>query len=147
MKKHLSDEFIQQFVFDASECEPDVHEHMASCAVCKKKAESYLALSNTIRTLPEPRLAFDLTNRVLTQLDKSSGEENQFNPIIYSLIALGVVVVISSLIYCKEVLFDLFKSHSAISMSLIISVALMITAGMIADTLRSYGKKISLINY
>ncbi|GAA0196641.1 hypothetical protein GCM10009122_61380 [Fulvivirga kasyanovii] len=145
--EHLSDHEIQRYAFDSLECKTDVIEHMSSCSLCKKRVESYLALSNSIQDLPEPQLAFDLSNRVLTQLETTAGKRSILNYFIYSLIALGLVVIISCLFYSAGVLIDLFKSYSGISLTLVVSVALLISFGITADMLRSYNKKINMLNY
>lgn len=144
--KHLSDNEIQQYAFDASECEMDVIEHISSCPLCTKQVENYLLLSDAMSDLPEPALAFDLSHRVLTQLEKTSRTRSIFNYFIYTLIVLGSVVALTSLFYSTEILIDLFTSNSAITLSLIVSVALLVTSGLIVDMLRLHNKKLTLLN-
>lgn len=144
--EHLSDHDIQQFAFDPSECSIGIIEHVSSCSVCKKRVENYVVLSNKIKNLPEPSLGFDLSDQVLRQLEISPEKKSMVHYFIYFLIGLSTVLVFTCLFYFKEVFIDLFKSSSAISTFLIISVALLISLTMVLDMLRSYNKKINMLN-
>ena len=144
--EHLSDEEIQQYAFDPSECKLEVTAHMSSCSLCQERAENYLALSNSMMDLPSPRLAFDLSDRVVTQLESRPVKKPIVNYLIYSLITIGVVMVLSFAYYSFETLMDLFNGNSAISTFLIVSVAIIMAFGMVVDMLRSYYKKLNLLN-
>lgn len=144
---HLNDYDIQQFAFDPSECKTDIIEHMSSCSLCKNRVDSYLALSKSIKNLPEPKLEFDVSNRVLRQLEATSAKQSILNYFIYFLTTLSIIIAISPLFYFREFFVDLFKSNSAISTSFIISIAFLISLIMTIDMIRSYNKKISMLNY
>lgn len=144
--KHVSDYDIQQFTFDLSECKTEVIKHISSCKTCKMRSESYLSLSNAIENLSDPIIDYNLSDEVLKQLETASKKRSIYNYFIYFLITLSILVVISCLFYFKGVFIDVFRSNSAISISLIISITLLIASVMILDILRSYNKKINMLN-
>jgi uncharacterized membrane protein YidH (DUF202 family) len=106
-------------------------------------------LSNTIKDQPEPVLEFNLTELVLDQLPLSSKKESDYTYFIYFLIIVSVGVVVSSLYYFKGIFIDLFNNTNttAISTSFMVSVALLIIVALSLDLVRSFNKKINMLNY
>lgn len=146
---HVSDYDIQKFTFDLSECDAGIIKHIHSCRECKKRAENYLSLSHTIKNQPEPILEFNLTELVLDKLPLSSKKESDYTYFIYFLIMISIGVVVSSLYYFKGVFIDLFSNTNttAISTSFMVSVALLIIVALSLDLVRSFNKKINMLNY
>ena len=144
---HVSDFTIQQFTFDPSECEAEILKHIHSCGTCKKRAESYLSLSNTIKEQPAPVLEFDLTTLVLDQLPTSLKKESAYNYFIYFLIAVSFGVVAVALYFFNESFIDLFSNTSAIPSYFMISVAMLILTALIIDNVKSFNKKINMLHY
>ncbi len=146
---HVNDHDIQKFTFDLSECEAEIIKHIHSCSECKKRAESYLSLSITIKDQPEPVLEFNLTELVLDKIPLSSKKESDYTYFIYFLIIVSVGVVVSSLYYFKGIFIDLFNNTNttAISTSFMVSVALLIIVALSLDLVRSFNKKINMLNY
>ncbi len=146
---HVSDHDIQKFTFDLSKCETEIIKHIHSCRECKKRAESYLSLSHVIKDQLEPILEFNLTELVLDQLPVSSKNESAYSYFIYFLIMVSIGVVVSSLYYFKGIFIDLFSNTNttAISASFMISIALLIIVALSLDLIRSFNKKINMLNY
>lgn len=145
--QHLNDYDIQQFTFDSSECKSEIIEHISSCETCKMRVESYLSLSNTIKNQQEPIFGFNLSDQVIKQLKSNEKKNSIYSYLIYFLITLSITVVLFSLCYFKDIFIDLFKSTSVISMSFILSITILISLAMIFDILRSYNRKINILNY
>ena len=145
-RPHLSEEEIQQYLFDASACPSDMIAHMSDCQLCQKRAEEYVALSDQLRNIPVPVLDFDLSNSVMVQIEASSKKKSAFYYVMYTLCALCIALSVACLIYFHTVLIDIIKSHSIISIALIMSVAFAIGVGAIADMFRTYQRKINKLN-
>lgn len=144
---HLSDFDIQRFAFELSSCKAEIITHIGACAICKKKADNYLSISDTIKVQPEPVLDFDLSALVLEQLPTLSKKESAYNYFIYFLMALSTLVVVSAILYSKEAIVGLFRNTSAIPTFFIVSTSLVILTVLGIDAMRSFNKKINLLNY
>jgi hypothetical protein len=144
---HVSDHDIQQFTFDLSECEAEIIKHIDSCGACKKRAEIYLSLSNTIKDQPDPVFEFNLAELVLKQLETSPEKQSVYTYIIYFLIMLSIGVVVSVLYFFKDIFIDLFSNTTAIPIYFIISVAMLISFTLGLDISRTFNKKINMLNY
>ena len=144
---HVSDHSIQKFAFDLSECEAEIVNHIHSCGECKKRVEGYLSLSNTIKEQTTPVLDFNLTELILDQLPLSSKKESAYNYFIYFLILISIGVVAAALYFFKDTLVNLFSNTSAIPISFIISVAMLIVFALSIDLVRSFNKKVDMLNY
>lgn len=144
---HVNDYDIQKFTFDLSECETKIIKHIHSCEECKMRVESYLLLSNTIKDETEPILDFNLTELVFDQLLLSSKQQSIYNYFIYILIMVSIGVIASVLYFFKETLIDLFSNTTAITISFIISVVILIAFALSLDLVRSFNKKINILNY
>ncbi|WP_394747551.1 hypothetical protein [Spongiimicrobium salis] len=145
--KHLSDQDIQEFTFDLSQCSPEVIQHLSVCEICKMRSEHYSSVSEALENLPDPILDYNLADEVVKQLERSSKKETAHHYFIYFIIALGGALIISCLFYFKEIFIEVFKSNSAPLTSLIIGIVLLISVGAILDMLRSYHQKIKMLNY
>jgi hypothetical protein len=65
---HPSENTIQQFAIDKSDCTTAIIDHIESCASCKASAISYQLLFSEIKRTPKPAFDFDLSALVIPQL-------------------------------------------------------------------------------
>ncbi|MDC1162051.1 hypothetical protein OAT18_01275 [Tenacibaculum sp.] len=145
--KHVNDQDIQQFAFDLVACKIEVAKHIQSCKTCKMRVEEYQLLSNTIKNQPEPVVEFNLAELVLNQLPLTIKEQPIYSYFVYFLIALSIGLVTSSLYYFKEFFLELFSNITTIFIYLIISITALISFVQSLDILRSFNKKINILNH
>lgn len=144
---HLTDSEIQQFAFDKSECEKDVVEHISSCSLCKQRVEDYLLLTTSIKSIPDPALGFDLSKRVLMQLETTSKKKPLLDYFVYALITLSVLLVVFCVTYFSSVFINWFKGNSTVSMALTICIALSILMILIIDIMKSHSRKMKMLKF
>lgn len=144
---HLTDSEIQQFSFDKSECKKDVVEHISSCSLCKQRVEDYLFLSTSIKSIPDPALGFDLSKRVIMQLETSSKKKPLLDYFLYALITLSVLLVVFCVAYTSSVFINSFKGNSTVSLAFIICIALSILMILINDIIKSHSRKIKMLKF
>src|SRR6478609_6223334 len=65
---HLTDEMIQEFIWDAESLDLSARAHMLTCDHCKTRVENYQLLFTEIEQLPKPAFNFDLSSLVLNQI-------------------------------------------------------------------------------
>ena len=145
--KHVTDHDIQQFVFDVSECNTEIIVHISSCSTCKMKAESYQSLSAIIKNQPDPIFEFNLSEQVLEQLEMNPEKEATHSYFIYGLIALSAGIIISSLYYFSGIFSNLLSSSTATPTYFFISIILLISLVLGIDMVRSFNRKIKMLNY
>jgi uncharacterized membrane protein len=144
---HLSDSKIQQFTFDKSECKKDAVEHLSSCSLCKQRVEDYLFLSASIENIPNPILGFDLSKKVITQLETASKKKTLLDYLVYSLIMLSMAVVGFCIAYFSSVFINWFKGKSTVSMAFIICIAISILMILIIDIMKSHSRKMKMLKF
>lgn len=143
---HPSDHDIQQYIFDVSECTTVIIAHISSCSICKMRAERYVSLSHAIKEQPEPSFDFDVSERVLQQLVIAPKKEPSYDYFTYALIALSIGIVVFSLYLFKDIFMDLLTRSAALTY-FIISIMLLISMVLCLDMLRSFNKKMNILNY
>ncbi len=145
--KHLTDSEIQQFAFDKAECKKEVVEHISSCSLCKQRVEAYLLLSTSIKSIPDPALGFDLSNRVMMQFDTTSKKKTLLDYFVYAFIILSITVVGFCIAYFSSVFINWFKGNSTVSMAFLICIALSILMILIIDIMKSHSRKMKMLKF
>jgi len=65
---HLSETEIQQYIFDKTNCNNRIAEHIGVCDNCKAAVTTYQLLFSEIKQLPNPIFKFNLSALVLAQV-------------------------------------------------------------------------------
>ena len=65
---HLTDEMIQQFIWDADMPDESAKTHILICDYCKTRAENYRLLFADLEELPKPVFNVDISRLVLDQI-------------------------------------------------------------------------------
>src|SRR5687768_8792139 len=65
---HLTDEMIQQFIWDADMPDESAKAHILICDHCKTRAENYRLLFADLAELPQPVFNVDISRLVLDQI-------------------------------------------------------------------------------
>ncbi len=145
--KHVNDHDIQQFAFDLSECKAEVIEHISSCKVCEMRVESYQSLSSVIKNQPDPIVEFNLSELVLEQLEIAPKKKPIYSYFIYFLIILSIGIILISLFYFNGIFINLLGSSAVTPAYFLISIVVLISFALGLDMVRSFNKKINMLNY
>lgn len=145
--KHVNDHDIQQFAFDLSECKTEIIEHISLCKVCKMKVESYQSLSSVVKNQPDPIVEFNLSELVLEQLEIAPKKKPIYSSFIYFLIILSIGIILISLYHFNGIFINLLDSSAITPAYFLISIVVLISFALGLDMVRSFNKKINMLNY
>ena len=143
---HLSESDIQRFVFDISNCEPYIIEHISTCNVCKRKTKDYLIISKAIKNQPRPTFDFDMEALVLEKIN-TLVRPKEHHYMVYFLIAVGIGVAIISLYVFMGNLVKLFVFDNPNIVFFILGIAILISILVSFDMLKSFNKKLKMMDY
>lgn len=143
---HATDLDIQKFTFDRIDCEPHLILHINACNECNEKVEAYLSLSNSIKDQPSPSLDYNLSNIILNQLPVNQELETS-NGYLISFVLFSIVgLVIWSIYLCRDTFFYLLDNTLTQQSYLLVSIVIFITLFLVYDQLRSFKKKVKILN-
>lgn len=143
---HLSDLNIQEFVLNRSDSQVDTLTHLETCGHCRTKADQYRLLVSSIEGQAKPKFDFNLTELVLASVITTKTYK-RINAIVYSLSALGLLVIVLVLLLFMEnatVIFDGFKK---ITLYLLFVTTLVIAGFLGLEIYTGYTKKIKALKF
>jgi hypothetical protein len=164
---HLTDDMIQEFVWNTDGLDASARTHVFSCNTCKARVENYQLLFNEIEQLPKPSFNFDLSTLVLNGImeqnliagvhqeplisavppvgkPKTGNRKNILVWIIVSLMAAGLI---GTPVYLfQDLLRDYIAGVSVMVTYLIIMTILLIVAFLVSDEYRKYNQQINSLN-
>jgi hypothetical protein len=147
LTKHLTDDEIQQYALDRSNCETKIVEHVQLCEACKAKAATYHLLFTGIKQQAAPAFDFNLSELVLTQLPtpKSSFLPESFW--VYLLALCGILLTGVLLYFIRGYVVILFTGITPFLIYLIITTFITILIILSTDMYKSYQKKMSTLDF
>ena len=143
--KHLTDDEVQQFALDRSNCERRVAEHIHFCDECRTKAEVYQLMITGIEQQPQHSFDFNLSELVLQQLP-APREKTSDMLLQWILIFIGVGFLGTVLYYFEGSLGYLFRGIAAIFIYLLIISALTVFAWVFIDMYKKYSKEMKWLD-
>jgi len=143
---HLSDNEIQKYTFDLVNCGDTIIEHINSCDRCKNVSENYRLLSKAIKEQPEPQVASNLADLVMEKLTSPIVQKTVKDYTISLSIIISVAIVLMMLYGIKSSLINLIDIKN-ITTYFIISVGVFVTALWSVDMVKSYHRKMNIINF
>lgn len=139
---HATDTDIQTYVFDISNCETSILEHINSCNSCKKSASDYLLFSDEIKTGTIPTLEIDIDKILLPKTIEVIQIKSVKN-IHFHIISSAIIACISIVIWIFNSIIDIPIN----STHLIISTAVFFVFIWCFDSYKSYQKKMKQLNF
>ena len=91
--KHLSDDEVQQYAVDKSNCEKRITEHIHVCDECRSKADVYQLLITGIKQQPLAAFNFDLSASVLQLLPAQKTKNANDSLLIWLIIITGITPI------------------------------------------------------
>ena len=145
--KHLTDEEVQQYVFEREHCEMKIVEHIHRCGECKLKAEIYQSLVTGIKQRLQPTFNFDLSELVVQQLPSPSPKQKTNDRLLlWVLLVTGVAFMGAVFYYFEGSFVYLFRGIAAIFIYLIIITALTVFTGVFIDMYKKYNREMKLLD-
>jgi hypothetical protein len=144
--KHLTDDEVQQYAVDKSNCEKRISEHIHVCEECRSKVEIYQLLITGIKQQPQPAFDFDLSKMVLQQLPSSKTSIANNNALIWIFCFMGLAFLGGS-IYLFISYFDLFEGIKTIFIYLIAITAITVLVYLIIDMYKKYQKEMKVLDF
>ena len=145
--KHLTDEEVQQYALDSSNCETGFAEHVQFCPECKARVVAYQLLFSAIKQQPEPVFEFDLSKLVVAQLPAAT---RRFLPAYfaeYALVFAGLLLTGALLYFFRGYMAALFAGTTPLTIYLIVTTAIITLATVSIDMYTGYKKKMSTLDF
>lgn len=140
---HLSDQEIQRYVFNASNCEHEIIAHVQACNYCRNRAKSYQLIEAAIQSEQAPVFDFDLSALVVNQLPEK--EDSMIDVLVYLSITLCLGGLSIILYFFGTDLLTVFRGVSTVSIYFIIGVVGLVFTLLSWDTYRSFQSRIRMI--
>jgi hypothetical protein len=144
--KHLTDDEVQQYAVDKSNCEKRIAEHIHLCEECRAKAEVYQLMITGIKQQPQPAFDFDLSAAVLKRLPASSPESANDRLITWIFIFLCGGLIGATVYFCRGYLDTIFKGIAGISIYLISISAITIIVILFVEMYKKYQKEMRVLD-
>ena len=165
---HLTDEMLQELIWETESADESAKEHLSLCKHCKIRAENYRLLFIETEQLPKPVFNFDLSKLVIDHLMEQSHETNivsipvpvpmpaveevhdvkQKNIwpwIILSFMALGLIGTPAYLL--RDSLQGIVSGLSVMVLYLIIITIVLIAVFLVFEEYRKYNKQINTLDF
>ena len=143
--KHLTDDEVQQYAVDKSNCEKRISEHIHLCKECRSKVEVYQLLITGIKQLPQPAFDFNLSELVVQQLPLPKEKTND-RLFLWVLVFIGIGFIGTIFYYFEGSFVYLFSGIATIFIYLIIITALTVIAGLFIAMYKKYDSEMKLLD-
>ena len=143
--KHLTDDEVQQYAVDKSNCEKRIVEHIHLCEECRSKVDVYQLLITGIKHQPQPSFDFDLSKMVLEQLPSPKTTIANDNALILIFGFMGIAFL-GGAIYLFQNYFDFFEDIKTIFIYLIAITAITVLVYLVIDLYKKYQKEMKVLD-
>ena len=143
--KHLTDEEIQLFAFDKTNCETWIAEHVHLCPECKAKVQTYQLLIKGIER-PQPVFNFDLSAVVLKQLPQQNPKMANDKLLTWIFIFICAGLIGTVFYFFRGYLNSMFKGLAAISIYLIGISAITVIAVILVEMYKKYQREMRVLD-
>ena len=143
--KHLTDDEVQQYAIDKSNCEKRISEHIHLCEECRSKVEVYQLLITGIRQQSQPAFNFNLSELVVQQLPLPKEKTND-RLLLWVLVFIGIGFIGTIFYYFEGSFIYLFSGIATIFIYLMIVTALTVIAGLLITMYKKYDTEMKLLD-
>jgi hypothetical protein len=142
--EHLTDESIQEYVFNRTDSDPVMQEHMGGCEYCKQRAADYELLFSAIGSMPIQRFDFNLAELVVSKISTRNGPSFR-TILILSIVAL--VFISLPIYFFNEYFLEIISGVSLLVIYLIVTAVIMILIFQILEEYRKYIRRINSLDF
>ncbi len=145
--EHLTDDEIQQYVFEKTKCADEVIDHIQSCTTCKERAAQYSLLFEGIKQQEKPVFDFDLAELVIEQLPQSQTNLSSEKRFSFFIIFISIFVFcVVGYLFGRNLL-SLFSGITPAVIGLIITTVISLFVFLYIDMNRNYQAKMKALNF
>ena len=144
--KHLTDDEVQQYAADKSNCENRIVEHIHLCEECRTKVEGYQLMIKAIIQQPQPTFDFDLSAAVLYQLPTPAPKIANDKLLTWFFIFLCIGLIGATFYFFRGFLDSMFKGIATISIYLIAISAITVIAWVFVEMFKKYQKEMKVLD-
>ncbi len=145
--KHLSDAAIQQYILQKTNSDPDVIEHIESCANCKTRAEQYSILFEGIKQQERPVFEFNLADLVMDKLPTPQHKLSYEKLFSYFIIFISIFVAVVILYFFGSNLLNLFSEIKPVLIGLVITTVTSLLLFLCIDMNRKYQAQMKALDF
>ncbi len=156
---HPSEETLQRYGLDRTDCQPEEIEHIDSCLECQSMASAYTVLAEVLSSQPAPAFKFDLAAAVAVKirearaLERAEAEgrgaeaaaKERRRSAAMMAIMIAIVIGVPAWLFRKSAYF-VFTDMSAGFYWVLLATAGLFVGVFIARLHRKYQDVINLIN-
>ena len=143
--EHPEDLDIQRFILEKEKCEAALVEHIRQCPHCEQRAAEYSTLFQAIKQQEKPAFDFPLADLVAGQLP-APRRRDSFDTLILYVVAVAVLIVTTAIYFMfRNVRLNIDWEISSVSIALIITTIVGMSAFLVLDMYRKYQKQMNSI--
>lgn len=143
LSKHLTDEEIQQLLFDEPASKDEMTEHLRICVDCKAKLGAYKALFVKITEQEKPAFEFNLAELVVAQLPKQKIAKDRLP--VFLLVFVMILFAGTGFAFRRYMDF-LFAHIASLGGYLMISSVIIILLFFCLDMYKNYQRKMQALD-
>jgi hypothetical protein len=145
MKKHLTDEEIQDYALEPSGCAAEIAQHAEGCPECTMRIKEYRLLFGAFEGQPESAFDFNIEEAVLSRLPVAKQHE-PVGWLSYALFFVVVVPACGGIYIFRNVLLNVFSQIATLVLLLIVITVATILTVLCVDMFKSFQKKIHAVD-
>ena len=145
LAKHLTDDEVQLYVEDMTQCDMNIVEHVHVCNECKMKIDIYRVVITGIKQQPSPSFDFDVSELVLQKLPSPKPKATD-KLLLWTLIFIGIAFVGVIVYYFKGSFSYLFEGISSIFIYLLVITVVTVLTGLFIDMYKKYNKEMRVLD-
>ena len=145
--RHLTDDEVQQYASDTSNCEPNIVEHVEQCDKCKVKAANYQLLFSEIKQQAVAVFDFNLSELVIAKLPSPKHRLYPENVFFFLMILATIVLTGAALSYFRSYLTSLFTSTTPLVIYLTVTTVITLSMMLSIDMHKNYQKKMKALDF
>lgn len=146
--KHLTEQLIQDYLWDRNTLSAEDLQHIATCNHCLARANDYQLLFRAVEKTPKPSFDFDLAAAVLPQVGKQPATGRQtFAWRWTATAAIFVVLLLAIPVYIfRDDIFEIVTNASIMITWLIIMMVALIALFLGIDEYRKYDQRLNSLD-
>ncbi len=145
--EHITDDDIQQFVLDETNCPSTIIDHMSICQNCRAKAETYKLLFLEIKRQAKPVFEFDLTKAVLSNIVRKETVGSSTNDLVWLFIIIGLSSVAITIYLFGNYIVHVFVGISSMAMYLVVTTSVLLLLLQGIEMFRKYKKQMASLDF
>lgn len=143
---HITDNEIQQYVLDRTNCRTYVIDHISSCTTCGAHADVYRLIFSNIRQQAKPDFDFDPNGLVVESIFHGQAAVSMSRRLTWISILIGLSVIGGTIYLFGKHLAHVFAGVSRIGLYLIVVTAALLLLLQGIEMFRKHKKQMAALD-